>query len=539
MNPLSSAATPLFAGLALLAPPGAEEPEDGRRAGILSPEACGFLAGLFRAFGPRRKEILLRRAERRRGDAAGGGLDFPPETAAIRAGEWRVPPPPPDLLDRRTEITGPVDRETAVRALTSGARCYMADLEDFTSPTWGNVLDAQASLREAVRRTLRWPGGDGPSLGLEGDLATLHVRPRGWHLPEKHLLFEGEPAPAALVDFGLAFFHNAGELVARGSGPYFYLPKLEGHLEARLWRDVFFHSEVALGLPGGTVRATAMIETLPAVFVAEEILYELGPYALALNCGRWDYLFSALKELGKGTPPFPDRSRLTMEAPALRAYCRQVIGVCRRRGAVPLGGMAAELPIPGDEEGTRRAFALVRADKEREAALGFDGASVGHPDLVPLAAAAFAAPLPGSSLPGTGAAAGGAPEVTRAELLDFPTGPVTEAGVRLNLRVAFRYLAAWLGGRGRVEIDHRIEDAATAEISRSQLWQWLRRKVILEDGRPLTPDLYAAWLGDEMEKLAGEGGAERAASARRLLWESVTSPDLVDFLTVPAYDLLP
>ncbi len=523
-------------GLTILAPIA------GRQAEVLTPGACEFLAGLFRAFGPRRKEILALRAERQREWDAGGLPRFPPETARVRQGTWRVPPPPRDLVDRRVEVTGPVDAGTLARALTSGAQGFMADLEDFTSPTWENLLAAQVNLRDAVRGVLRDPD-TGRELGEEPGrrLAVLHVRPRGWHLPEKHVLCDGEPVSAALFDWGLAFFHNARELVARGSGPYNYLPKLEGHLEARLWNDVFLHGQAALGLPPGTIRATAMIETLPAAFEAEEILHELRPHALGLNCGRWDYLFSSIKRLARHSRPYPDRSQLQMTLPFLRAYTRHVVRVCHRRGAYAIGGMAAQLPNPDDPVANESALRRVRSDKEREASEGFDGSCAGDPSLVPLVLAGLGRYMAGPNQQDR--TLDDAP-VTAAELLEVPTGAITEQGVRTNLHAGIRYLEAWLGGQGCLALHGVTEDLATAEISRAQLWQWLHLGVTLDDGRRVTERLYDELLAEELARMEREVGgprfrAGRFAEATELLLGLVKAPEMAEFLSLPAYERLP
>jgi malate synthase len=514
-------------------------PVRGRHAEVLTAEACDFVAGLVRAFEPRRRELLARRVERQRGIEAGELPDFLPATAHVRAGGWRVPPPPPGLVDRRVEIVGPVDRETVFNSLGSGAQCCLADLEDATSPTWENVLDGQVTLRDAVRR-LSCPGPEGKVYALGGQVATLHVRPRGWHLPEKHVHLDGERVSAALFDAGLFlfhYFHQARELAARGGGPYLYLAKLESHLEARLWNAVFRHVEAALGLSSGTIRATAMIETLPAAFEAEEILFELGEHALGLACGRWDYTFSCLKTLGRRSLLFPERSLLTMDAPFLDAYCRHVIQVCRWRGAQAIGGMAAQIPIPEDPAADAAALARVRADKQREAALGYDGTWVGHPGLVSVALEAFDRRQV--------RAREVEERVTRDELLALPaTGDegISEAGVRLNLSVGVQYLAAWLGGLGWVALDHRLEDAATAEISRAQLWQWLHRGARLADGREVTSDLYRQLLGEETERLApgtDRSRPGRLSQAAEMFLRMIESPELDEFLTLPAYELLP
>ena len=511
-------------------------PVHGPAAEILTPEACTFLAELTRVWAPRRRELLARHARRR---AAGEVPDFRRETVNVRFGVWQVPPIPPVLQDRRVEIVGPADRRTLLAGLASGASGVLADLEDATSPTWQNVLDSQVHLREAVRGTLRAPEGE--VYAHAGEVATLHVRPRGWHLVEKHLRVDGEPVPAAFVDAGLFLFHNARELAAGGRVPCLYLAKLEGLEDARFWRDVLRFTELALELRAGTIRATAMIETLPAVFEAEEILWELGEHALGLACGRWDYLFSCIKTLGREGLLYPERSRLTMDLPFLDAYGRHVIGVCRRRGAQAIGGMAAQIPIPGDPEAEAAALARVRADKEREAALGFVGTWVGHAGLVPIAQEAFA------RAPARRAPRG---PVQREELLALPRAEedgIPEAGVRRNLSAGVRYLAAWLGGRGWVALDHLLEDVATAEISRCQLWQWLHggARMTGADGavEPVTAALYRRLLEEELAALGeggeGDGYRQDLARAAELFLSLVESPQLDEFLTLRAYELLP
>ena len=520
-------------------------PLDAQKREILTDEACAFLAGLFREFGPRRKAMLARRVERQKELAAGRLPDFLPETAAIRAGDWRVPPPPHDLVDRRTEITGPVDRKMVINALNSGAQCFMADFEDATSPTWDNVLDGQTNVRDAVRGTISFTNPDGRSYALAEKTATLLMRPRGWHLPEKHVLLEGERVSGSLFDWGLFFFHNARALVAKGSGPYFYLPKIESHLEARLWNDVFVHAQDALGLPRGTVRATVLIETILATFEADEILWELREHASGLNCGRWDYIFSCIKKLsptyGRQGLLYPDRSQVTMAVPFLRAYATHVIQVCHRRGAYAMGGMAAQIPIKNDPEANERALAKVRVDKEREANDGHDGTWVAHPGLVPIALEAFSGPLAGK--PNQLDRLRREIKVTREEMLAVPTGTITEAGVRMNLEVGVRYVEAWIGGLGCVPIHHLMEDAATSEISRCQLWQWLRFGATLDDGRAVTADLLDSWMSEEMTKTRDEIGAQRFDNGRfreaiELFLGMVKAEELPEFLTLPAYELL-
>ena len=525
---------PIIAGLeitGLLTPQYAE---------ILSPEACRFLADLEARFGDRRRELLARRGDRQREIDNGKLPDFLSETAHIRGGDWRVPPPPVDLVDRRTEITGPVDRKMAINALNSGAQCWMADFEDANSPTWENVIEGQINMRDAIRRTITFTSPEGKNYALKEKTATIIARPRGWHLEEKHILLNGRRISASLFDWGLYFFHNARELVARGSGPYFYLPKLESHLEARLWNDVFVHAQSALGLPRGTVRVTVLIETILGAFEAEEILYELRDHASGLNCGRWDYIFSFVKKL-RNRPEylFPDRTLITMTVPFMRAYCLHVINVCHRHGAYAMGGMAAQIPIKNNPEANTAALAKVKADKEREARDGHDGTWVAHPGLVPSAIEAFAAHMRGpNNLHRTHDIT-----VTAAMLIEPLRGPITEHGVRWNLHVGVRYLEAWLGGSGAEPIYNLMEDLATAEISRSQLWQWLRFKAKLDDGRPITGELYDQFMSEELAKIRAEYGDTRCDSGRfkeavELFMRMSKSEQFDEFLSLPAYELL-
>lgn len=507
---------------------------------VFTPEACAFVADLVRRFGPRRAELLALRAVRQQALEAGQLPDFLPETAGIRGGDWRVPPPPPDLLDRRTEITGPVDRKMAINALNSGAQCWMADFEDANSPTWDNVIEGQINIRDAVRRTITYTSPEGKAYALKGKSAVMICRPRGWHMEEKHVLLDGQRVSASLFDWGMLFFHNARELVAQGSGPYFYLPKMESHLEARLWNDVFVHAQQTLGLPRGTVRVTVLIETITAAFEAEEILYELREHASGLNCGRWDYMFSFVKKLR--TRPeyiFPDRTLITMESPFLRAYVTHVINVCHRHGAYAMGGMAAQIPIKNDPAANAAALAKVRADKEREAKAGHDGTWVAHPGLVAAAIEAFAAHMKGPNqlhvLHDV--------KITAADLLAPLHGPITEKGVRWNLHVGVRYLEAWLGGSGAEPIHHLMEDLATSEISRSQLWQWLRFGAKLDDGRAITAALYESLLQEELAAIRAEYGAARYDSghfpaAAKLFLKMSLNPQFDEFLSLPAYELL-
>jgi malate synthase len=509
---------------------------------ILTPEACTFLRGLFEKFEPRRIELLERREARQRELDAGALPDFPAETAEIRNDpSWRVAPAPADLLDRRTEITGPVDRKMVINALNSGAKVFMADFEDATAPTWENLLDGHVNLRDAVRRTITLNIPGGKSYKLNERTATLLVRPRGWHLPEKHVRLDSKPVSGSLFDFGLYFFHNAKELLARGSGPYFYLPKMESRLEARLWNDVFTHAQAELGVPHGSVRATMLIETILATFEAEEMLYEIRDHASGLNCGRWDYIFSRIKKLPLHGAPFPDRARVTMTTPFMRAYSLHVIKICHRRGAFAMGGMAAQIPIKNDPAANDAALAKVLADKEREASDGHDGTWVAHPGLVPVALQAFDRHMPQPNQidrqrPDV--------NVTAAELIAAPEGPITEAGVRLNLSVGVQYLEAWLGGLGCVPLYNLMEDAATAEISRAQLWQWLRRGAQLDDGRTITAALCDAFMAEELVKIRGEVGDARFEGgnfpkATDLFLKMVKAEKFEEFLTLPAYEALP
>ncbi len=510
-------------------------------ADILTPEACAFLAGLFRKFNARREELLVRRAARQKEFDAGKLPHFLPETAAIRGGNWRVPPPPADLLDRRTEITGPVDRKMAINALNSGAQCWMADFEDANSPTWDNLIQGQINMRDAVRRTITYTSPEGKAYALKEKTATIIARPRGWHMEEKHVLLDGRRVSASLFDWGLYFFHNAKELLARGSGPYFYLPKMEGHLEARLWNDVFIHAQEAVGVPRGSVRATVLIETILGTFEAEEILYELREHASGLNCGRWDYIFSVVKKL-RNRPEylFPDRGLITMTVPFLRSYCLHVIQVCHRHGAYAMGGMAAQIPIRNDPAANAAAFEKVRLDKEREASDGHDGTWVAHPGLVQTALDAFAKHMKG---PNQLDRLREDVKVNESELLAPFHGPITENGVRWNIHVGIRYLEAWLGGSGAEPIHNLMEDLATAEISRSQLWQWLHFGAKLDDGRAITLGLYEKLLNEELAKIRTDYGAAvydggHFKEATELFMRMVKNKQFDEFLSLPAYELL-
>jgi malate synthase len=513
---------------------------DVERAGeVLTPEALEFVADLQTRFGEHRNALLAARGARRAEIAAEGRIGFRPETAEIRDGDWQVPPPPPGLADRRVEITGPTEPKMAINALNCGANVWLADLEDANTPHWRNVVRGQVVLRDAVRRQLEFTAPDGREYRIRGDavLPTIVPRPRGWHLPERHLLVDGEPTVGALVDAGLYLFHNAAEQLVRGSGPYFYLPKMEGHLEAALWALVFDHAEQVLDLPGGSIRATMLIETIPAAFEMEEMLHALGSHAAGLNAGRWDYLFSVIKVFRAAGPSFvlPDRGAVTMTAPMMRAYTDQLVAVCHRRGAMAIGGMAAFIPSRRDAEVNERALAKVREDKTREAGDGFDGSWVAHPDLVPVCKKVFDGVL--GERPNQLDRQRPEVAVTADQLLDVAgvPGERTMAGLRANVEVALRYLAAWLAGNGAVGIHNLMEDAATAEISRSQVWQWVHNEVVLDGGELVTAELVRAVVADEV---AGIGELPRLDDARRLFEQVALADDFPDFLTLPAYELI-
>jgi malate synthase len=500
------------------------------------PEAFEFVADLHRRFAATRTELLQRRVRRRAEVARTGRLAFLPETAAIRDGDWQVAAAPADLVDRRVEITGPTERKMMINALNSGAKVWLADFEDANTPHWRNVVSGQMNLRDAVAGAASVTGPDGREYALRTDapLATIVVRPRGWHLDERHVLVDGTPAVGALVDFGLYFFHNAQALLGKGSGPYFYLPKMESHLEARLWNDVFTFAQEALDIPHGTVRATVLIETIPAAFEMAEILYELREHASGLNAGRWDYLFSIIKYFRDAGPAFvlPDRAAVTMTAPFMRAYTEQLVRTCHAHGAFAMGGMAAFIPSRRDAAVNERALAKVREDKQREAADGFDGSWVAHPDLVLICGEAFDAVL--ETRPNQLDRRRDDVVADEAALIDLSASVAapTSAGLRANVSVGLRYLASWLAGNGAAAIDNLMEDAATAEISRSQIWQWVHGGVALDNGQLVTAEMVRA-LADEIT-LDGP----RAADARRLFLQVALDDEFVDFLTVPAYDVI-
>jgi malate synthase len=516
---------------------------EGRASEVLTPEGLLFVAELQRRFGSAREALLSARRARQAAFDRGERPGFLPATRAVREGSWRVAPPPDDLRDRRVEITGPVDRRMMVHALNSRARVFMADFEDALSPTWDNVLQGQANLHDAVRRALRVAGADGRVLELGPAPAVLVVRPRGWHLPEKHVRVDGQAVSASLFDAGLYAFHNARELARRGSGCYLYLPKLESHLEAQLWDEVFDHVEGQLALPRGSVRATVLLETVTAAFEMDEILHALRAHAGGLNAGRWDYIFSCIKKFrAHGWAVLPDRRQVTMTVPFLRAYTDLLVRTCHARGAHAIGGMAAFVPDRRDPRATEAALAGVREDKEREARQGFDGTWVAHPDLVPVATEVFDGALGArpNQLDVLRADARVAPD----ELLDLrvPGGRVTEEGVRNNVEVALRYTESWLRGQGAVALHHLMEDAATAEIARSQLWQWVRHGTALPGGARVTRGLVGRVMGEELARVEAELGPAfalgRFKEARALLDEAALGEGFPEFLTIPAYEHL-
>ncbi|MBA0052129.1 malate synthase A [Streptomyces sp. AJS327] len=515
---------------------------------VLTEEACAFLGALHRRFTPRRDELLARRAERRAELARTSTLGFLPETAHVREAEWRVAEAPSALSDRRVEITGPTDRRMTVNALNSGARVWLADFEDASAPTWANVVGGQLSLIDAFRREIDFTdpaSGKSYALRPDAELATVVVRPRGWHLDERHLLLDGVPVPGALVDFGLYFFHNARRLLERGAGPYFYLPKTESHREARLWNEVFVFAQEYLGVPRGSVRATVLIETITAAYEMEEILYELREHASGLNAGRWDYLFSLIKNFRDSGPAFvlPDRNAVTMTAPFMRAYTELLVRTCHRRGAHAIGGMAAFIPDRRNPEANARALRKVREDKDREARDGFDGSWVAHPDLVPVARESFDAVL--GDRPHQKDRTRADVRVTAADLLDLGSleARPTRRGLVDAVRVGTRYIEAWLRGLGAVAIFGLMEDAATAEISRSQIWQWVRAGVVLDTGERVTPELVRGIAEEDLAALRAELGEETFAAGRwgqahELLLRVALDEEYTEFLTLPAYELL-
>jgi malate synthase len=504
---------------------------------ILSGEALGFVESLHRQFQPRRRELLERRAKRQAEFDAGSLPDFLPETESVRRGTWTVADTPADLKQRWVEITGPTERKMMINALNSGADVFMADFEDSLSPSWSNVVLGQVNLIDAVRLRIEHVSPEGKAYRLNPKIATLLVRPRGWHLPEKHVTVDGEPVSGSLFDFGLYFFHNAQELLDRGTGPYFYLPKMQSHKEAALWNDIFLFAQDALGIPRGSVRATVLIETLPAAFEMEEILHALKEHSGGLNAGRWDYLFSVIKTLRARRDVLPDRAQVTMTVPFMRAYTELLIKTCHRRGAHAMGGMAAFVPSRKDPEVNRAALAKVRDDKLRESGDGFDGTWVAHPDLVPVAHEVFEKALSGRA--NQKERLREEVSVTAGMLLDtrVPGGTVTEVGFRNNVNVGLQYLNSWLSGNGAAAIFNLMEDVATAEISRSQLWQWTHNAARLADGRSATPALYEAIRAEELAKLGGPDTG-RLGEAAEILDGLVGAEEFVEFLTLPAYRYL-
>ena len=506
---------------------------------ILTREVMDFVVELARKFGPRVTELLARREVRQKEIDAGKLPDFLPETRSIRDSEWRVTAIPADLQDRRVEITGPTERKMVINALNSGAKVFMADCEDSMTPTWDNVVQGQINLRDAVARRIEFTSPEGKSYRLNPTIATLIVRPRGWHLYEKHIRVDGQQIPGAFVDFGLYLFHNHAELKRRGTGPYFYLPKTESHVEARLWADVFKHAEARLGLAAQTIKATLLIEVILAAFEMDEILWELRDYIVGLNCGRWDYIFSFIKKFNRYPDKvLPERGQVTMTTHFLRSYSKLLIKTTHRRGAFAMGGMAAQIPIKGDAAANDAAIGKVRADKEREAGDGHDGTWVAHPGLVPIAMEVFDRLMP---TPNQLHRTLDDVKVTAADLLAIPPGTITEAGLRNNVDVSIQYMAAWLGGNGCVPIHNLMEDAATAEISRSQVWQWIHHASgVLDDGRKVTVELFRQITREELAKLRAKlgdaafagGNFERAAK----LIDAITTDDSFEtFLTLPAY----
>jgi malate synthase len=504
---------------------------------ILSPDAVDFIVDLHRTFNARRKELLNARYERQKRLDAGERPDFLEETRSIRESEWTVASIPADILDRRVEITGPVDRKMIINALNSGAKVFMADFEDSSTPTWNNLLDGHINLRDAIRRSITFADpATGKQYKLNDRTAVLFIRPRGWHLDERHVLVDGEPMSGSIFDFGLYFYHNAKELLARGSGPYFYLPKMESHLEARLWNDIFLRAQKGIGLPRGSIRATVLIETILATFEMDEILHELRDHSAGLNCGRWDYIFSFIKKFaGDGHMLLPDRGQVTMATHFMRTYSKLAIKTCHRRNAHAMGGMSAYIPVKTDAEANDKAIAQVRADKEREAGDGHDGTWVAHPGLVPIALEVFDRLMPQANQ-----IAKQLPDFhpTAEDLLRVPEGQITEAGLKQNVAVGLGYVEAWLRGIGCVPLFNLMEDAATAEISRAQLWQWVHHSAKLSDGRPVDVALIESMIEEELKRQKTTVDADRYAAyekAADLMRDLVRAPQFVEFLTVPAY----
>ncbi len=505
-------------------------PIDGAYSEILTPEAVEFLAELSTRFEARREDLLCRRAERWEGLLQGLLPGFLPETRKIRESAWTVAPIPPALQDRRVEITGPVERKMVINALNSGASVFMADFEDANSPTWDNNMQGQINVRDAVNGSIAFKSPEGKEYKLNATTAVLLIRPRGWHLVEKHMLIDGKPISGSLFDFGLYFFHNAAELLKRGRGPYFYLPKMESHLEARLWNDVFVFAQEYCGVPQGSVRATVLVETILASFEMDEILYELRDHSAGLNCGRWDYIFSYIKKLGhRDDKILPDRAQVTMTKAFLKSYVDLLIQTCHKRGIHAMGGMAAQIPIKNDPAANEQALERVRQDKLREVKAGHDGTWVAHPGLIPIAKAVFDEFMPG---PNQISVLREDVHVTEADLLEPVAGDVTAAGLQMNVDVGIQYLEAWLNGNGCVPIYNLMEDAATAEISRSQVWQWVKHGVQLTDGRTVTAELVRAAIDHELASKPGTPNKQRAAE---IFGDMMTRDDFQEFLTTAAY----
>lgn len=504
---------------------------------ILTPEVVAFITELAERFSARRDLLLKKRVERQKRIDAGEMPDFLPQTRQIRESDWKVAPIPKPLQDRRVEITGPVERKMIINALNSGARVFMADFEDSLAPTWESVMDGQINLRDYADGTISYVSPEGKSYKLNDKIAVLIVRPRGWHLDEKHIRLNGHAIPGALLDFGVYFYLNARKLLARGLGPYFYLPKLESHEEAQLWADIFAYSETKLGLDKGTIKATVLIETIVAAFEMDEILHALKDYCVGLNCGRWDYIFSFIKKFSRRKDfVLPDRAQVTMTTHFLRSYSLLLIQQCHRRGAFAMGGMSAYIPVKNDEEANTKAFAMVRADKEREAGDGHDGTWVAHPGLVPVAMEVFDRLMKGANQLDRQR---GDVQIKAADLLAIPQGSITEGGLRNNINVSVQYLANWLSGNGCVPIFNLMEDAATAEIARSQIWQWLHHGASLDDGRKVTGELYKVLLDEELGKIhAATGGKLPYDRAAALLTQLVTTAEFTEFLTLPGYALI-
>jgi malate synthase len=519
-------------GVEFLAPIGDRDAE------ILTPDAVAFIADLQRTFNARRKSLLEARQERQKRLDGGEKPNFLKDTKKIREAEWSVAPLPKDILDRRVEITGPVDRKMIINALNSGAKVFMADFEDSNTPTWSNLIDGQINLRDAIRRTIAYADpSTQKQYKLNDTVAVLFVRPRGWHLEERHMLVDGEAMSGSIFDFGLYFFHNAKELLARGSGPYLYLPKMESHLEARLWNDIFLRAQEKIGLAKGTIKGTVLIETILAAFEMDEILYELREHSAGLNCGRWDYIFSFIKKFSVDAHAvLPDRAQVTMTTHFMRSYSKLAIKTCHRRSVHAMGGMSAYIPVKTDPVANEKAIAQVRADKEREAGDGHDGTWVAHPGLVPVAMEVFDRLMPhpnqiGKQLPDY--------DATAADLLQIPDGQITEAGLKQNVAVGLGYLEAWLRGIGCVPLFNLMEDAATAEISRAQLWQWVHNQVKLSDGRAVDAPLVEATIANELSQQKSKVDAERYAAyekAANLMRDLVLAPQFTEFLTLLAYE---